>query len=305
MRAQQDERKKRIDQKKAELDARPNPYTKEIETCQDLIKYCQKLKQQAGLVPPTSEEVAVAAQASFHAEQSRAELEQKLKDGKIQAAVTKKDDMMVVGGGGKGKKGKKQKNQQNAGQNNQAASFQVDFYQIKMFGLVLLSPPLGPEDLDEKLAELKKKTDEYLEEGEKQLKKDRAEIEQQIEQEVDEDLERDRRAAEGFDDEDDEYGDEDGGYDDGREASKAAGRSGGRGRGGRPGDRDARRRRAPKGEFEASDDDDDDDRAAANDPYSKPSRGGGMQVNAGKRGGHRQGGKNKMEFNNDDDFPAL
>lgn len=34
-------------------------------------------------------------------------MEQKLKDGKIQAAVTKKDDMMVVGGGGKGKKGKK------------------------------------------------------------------------------------------------------------------------------------------------------------------------------------------------------
>lgn len=38
-------------------------------------------------------------------------MEQKLKDGKIAAATTKKDDITIVGGGGKGKKGKKNRNQ--------------------------------------------------------------------------------------------------------------------------------------------------------------------------------------------------
>lgn len=51
------------------------------------------------------------AQNDYIAEQHRQELEQKLKDGKIQAAVSKKDDLTVVGGGGKGKKGKKPRNQ--------------------------------------------------------------------------------------------------------------------------------------------------------------------------------------------------
>jgi len=105
-----DERKTRIEQKKAEIASRPNPNTKEIETCEELIKYCQRRKAEAGLVPPTSEQVALQAQNDYIAEQHRQELEQKLKDGKIQAAVSKKDDMMVVGGG-KGKKGKKPRNQ--------------------------------------------------------------------------------------------------------------------------------------------------------------------------------------------------
>ena len=123
LKAQLEERTKRIEEKKAAIAARPNPHTKEIETCRDLIKYCHKLKVQAGLVPPTSEEVALQAQTDYLAEQSRAELEQKLKDGKIQAATSKKDDVTVVGGGGKGKKGKKQRNQQNTEQTAQSTTF--------------------------------------------------------------------------------------------------------------------------------------------------------------------------------------
>lgn len=83
MAAQQEERNKRIEEKKAAIAARPNPHTKEIETCRDLIKYCNKLKAQAGLTAPTSEEVAQQAQTDYYAEQKRAELDQKLKDGKI------------------------------------------------------------------------------------------------------------------------------------------------------------------------------------------------------------------------------
>lgn len=89
-------------------------------------------------------------------EQRKAELEQKLKDGKIQVAHTKKDDTLVVGGGGKGKKGKKQRNQQAAGA-TQSTTIQVGYDQIRLFGSVSMSPPLGINDLDEKIAELQKK----------------------------------------------------------------------------------------------------------------------------------------------------
>lgn len=61
LRAQQEERTKRIEQKKADIEATPNPLANEIETCHDLLKYCLKLKAQAGLAAPTSEQVAVQA----------------------------------------------------------------------------------------------------------------------------------------------------------------------------------------------------------------------------------------------------
>lgn len=44
-------------------------------------------------------------------EYNRQDIEQKLKDGKLMAVQSKKDDMLIVGGGGKGKKGKKNKQQ--------------------------------------------------------------------------------------------------------------------------------------------------------------------------------------------------
>ena len=58
---QHDDRQKRIEQKKLDIESRPNPHQKEIETCEDLIKYCNKLKVKAGLMPPTSEQVAKQA----------------------------------------------------------------------------------------------------------------------------------------------------------------------------------------------------------------------------------------------------
>lgn len=178
-----EEKKKRIEQKKVEIAARANPNTKEIEICEELIKYCQRRKAEAGLVPPTSEQVALQAQNDYIAEQNRQELEQKLKDGKIQAAASKKDDMMVVGGGGKGKKGKKPKNQQKT-ETNQSETFSIDFYQIKKFGAVLLSPPTAPEDLDPTIEELKKKQKAYIEAGDAELKKETSDLEKRIEYEV-------------------------------------------------------------------------------------------------------------------------
>jgi len=46
-----------------------------------------------------------------------------------------------------------------------------------MFGVVRLSPPLGPEGLEEKIDELRKKKIEYTQEGEKLLKDDDNEME--------------------------------------------------------------------------------------------------------------------------------
>lgn len=117
---------------------------------------------------------------------------------------------MVVGGGGKGKKGKKQKTNQNNKESNSSNTFEIDFFQIKAFGLVRLSPPLGPDGLNEKIEELKKKKTKFTEEGEALLKEDFSDLQQTIEQEVDEELERERRANEGYDDEDDYYEEADG-----------------------------------------------------------------------------------------------
>lgn len=156
-----------------------------------------------------------------------------------------------------------------------------------------MSPPLGAQELDEKIEQLKKKEQEYIEEGDRGLKQEQSDLEALVEQEVDADLERERRAEEGFDD-DDGYGEEDDGFnEEGKEAAASKGpRAGHRGN-------DYRGKK-----FGYGDDDYEDRTQTKHDPYTKPSRGGGQQVNQAKRGG-KQGGKKKMEFDNDEDFPAL
>jgi hypothetical protein len=52
----------RIVMKKTELENRPNPNLREVETCEQLIQYCNRLKGQYGLIPPTADEVAEKTQ---------------------------------------------------------------------------------------------------------------------------------------------------------------------------------------------------------------------------------------------------
>lgn len=61
---------------------------------------------------------------------------------------------------------------------------------------------------------------------------------------------------------------------------------------------DQRKKKASK--FDDSDGNDDQHDKGARDPYSKPSRGGGKQVNQEKKAKQP-----KMNLDNDDDFPAL
>lgn len=175
-----------------------------------------------------------------------------------------------------------------------------------------LGPPLGLEDLDEKIEALKKKEQEYIEEGEARLKQEKTDREQRIEQEVDEELERERKAAQEYGDEG--YYDEEDGYDEGKDgASKGPARGGAganrstamtserdRKRGNDP------RKRRGKGDFQGSDEDEEEEKEkpAFRDPYAKPSRGGGQQVNQSKRGG-KQGGRKEMDLDDEEDFPAL
>ena len=49
-------KKKRIEERKKALEDRPNPYQKEIDTCEHLIAFCNKLKVQYGTADTTSED---------------------------------------------------------------------------------------------------------------------------------------------------------------------------------------------------------------------------------------------------------
>jgi len=108
---------------------------------------------------------------------------------------------------------------------------------IKMFGLVRVSPPLGADDLEDRLEQLQKKEAEYMDDGEGRLKKEKDELEALVEREVDEDLERERKALEDYDD---YYDEENDGFEDDRKEQKPqrGGAGGNRGRGGKTNDRD-------------------------------------------------------------------
>ena len=52
------DRQERIAKKRDEIANSTNPNEKQVETCDHLIKYCNKLKKDSGLAPASSEEVA-------------------------------------------------------------------------------------------------------------------------------------------------------------------------------------------------------------------------------------------------------
>ena len=62
-------------------------------------------------------------------------------------AAPKKDEVLIS----KGKKGKKPKAQTK----DASDAFKIDLEVIKKFGIVNVSPPVAPEDLDPKIGELK------------------------------------------------------------------------------------------------------------------------------------------------------
>jgi hypothetical protein len=90
---------------------RPNPYIKEIETCDHLIAYCNRLKVQHGLVLVQNTESLKEEKKNILTQLNKEDVGKKVQDGKLEKAMTKAEkeaaSMVVVGGRKKG--GKKQK----------------------------------------------------------------------------------------------------------------------------------------------------------------------------------------------------
>lgn len=182
---------------------------------------------------------------------------------------------MVIGGGGKGKKGKKQTKQPKA---ETSKTFNIDFAVINKFGLVQVSPPLSPEDLDDKLKELTDTQKRFETKGNEELNKEKSDIEKNIERMVEEDIQAEIEAADKADN-----------YEEEEKTKEQQER--------KPAPKD--RIRKPKDDFFDADSDSDEKYQAA---YAKPSRGGGLQVNRGGRRGGRGG--NNLALN-EEEFPTL
>jgi hypothetical protein len=59
---QEESRVKRLEERKLAIANRPNPYDREIETCQHLINFCNKQKVIAGLVEAPVDEMIKSEQ---------------------------------------------------------------------------------------------------------------------------------------------------------------------------------------------------------------------------------------------------
>jgi len=89
---EQESRKKvRTEERIAKKKEIENPYLKEIETCESLIAYIHKLMVKSGLAK--DEEVIVPAQLEkkFFNEQSKTDVEKKVKEHKLEREKTKKE----------------------------------------------------------------------------------------------------------------------------------------------------------------------------------------------------------------------
>lgn len=76
-------KKRRIEERKQALLDRPNPYEREIETCDHLIGYCNKLKLITGLVQAPVDEQLKQEQKAIVSDLNKEEVKRKLEEGKL------------------------------------------------------------------------------------------------------------------------------------------------------------------------------------------------------------------------------
>lgn len=84
--------------------------------------------------------------------------------------------MMSIGTGGKKRKGKKPK-----AKDVSEDVFHIDVMIVQKFGFLKVSPPIAPEDLEEKVKELNDKQKYYTTEGDRILKEEEEEFKKSIE----------------------------------------------------------------------------------------------------------------------------
>ena len=164
-----------IEEKKQEMANRPNPYQKEIDTCDHLIAIFQKLRVQYGQVEesePTIQQVEKQMLNQF----AKEDLSKKVNDGKLEKAKSKAEkeqELMIQIGGGKKKKHHQKKQKDVVVED----VFTLDFAVINKLGQLKISPPLGPDDLEAKQKELGELMVKYDKEGEQRLKEEEENIE--------------------------------------------------------------------------------------------------------------------------------
>jgi len=115
---------------------------------------------------------------------NREEVAKKINDGKLQEAESKEDrqaqGMMQIGQGKK-RKGKKPKAKDVA-----EDVFNIDIVVVQKFGFLKVSPPIAPEDLEDKIKELNDKKKFYLTEGDRILKEEEEDFKKSLEAPVQE-----------------------------------------------------------------------------------------------------------------------
>lgn len=91
----------------------------------------------------------------------------KINDGKLERSKTKtekeEEEKMIIGG--KKKKGGKKHKETSAKE-----QFSIDIGAVSKFSYLKVSPPLGLNDLENKVKELKDRQDKYFADGEQKLK---------------------------------------------------------------------------------------------------------------------------------------
>ena len=241
------EREETIKERENTIKNMPHPFLKELDTCEHLIAFLHTLKVRAGL-EADSEQVARETQQDMLKEMNQKAMQKKIEEGKVEAAMSKKerDAAAMVQVGGKGKrKGKKQKNAQEF-----EDAFNIDLVVVKKFSLLGVSAPVVPEDLDERIKEIEEKKAWYEENGAAKLKEQVAEFSRMADEE-DQELKAEEELAAKEEQQQSRGGR--GGYGRGRGGGDRGGRGGyGRGGRGRGAFKDQFR---VKGEFEGESDD--------------------------------------------------
>jgi len=216
----------RLEEKKQTEVENDNPYSKEIDTCEHLIQYCHKMRVQYGQVEQGADDDIKESEKMMQNQFAKEKIQEKIKEGKLEAVQSKKDreEEATFFAGGKKKKGKNQKKKK---EEFVDANLNLDIGVIKNFSFLKVSPPTDPEQLEAKVEELKKKKEEYAKLGEESMGKQEHKSEEQLRKEVEEEMKHEQAR---FHDRGD--GDRRGGGRGGR-GSRGGGR-GGRGRGDRP-----------------------------------------------------------------------
>ena len=171
---EQDKRKQeRLNARKQALADRPNPYQKELDTCERLIQYCELLKKKVGLGPQTDETIKEEAKQIMN-QLAKEDVQKKLQDRKIELVMSKREReeaAMIKVGGKKGKGGGNRRQKQEDNEEEEVFT-SIDISILNLFGFLKVSPPLEKDALEPKIKELNDKLTFYIEDGDKKLKEE-------------------------------------------------------------------------------------------------------------------------------------